>query len=775
MATTSKSLKERGIEQTALAAGWQPYTMHGRPGWRYPVQFADGTAYRWKAGDKQKPKYCWLGGQPKACKYYIPQNINALRSAIEAADGVLYIANGEPSVLAYLAAGVQNVLSWFGEGQPPHTLSEALRAWGVRDVRYPVDKDDAGRKSALAVRSRLKDSGIAFHPLQWGEAVAEKGDANDLWQAVGSDALQFVETLDQLNALLLPTEEIVTPAPSRQYSGVPSLKRADAIAAVIERAEAQGRTKVRGDFLNFCCLLHEEDEPSAGINTKTGTYTCFVCGSFKLLEVCERLGIDYTPYQPADHTNSERSNGRQTRQQEVSAVEQYHKNGVPDSWRSTLLRQDANAAVVYELLTTAITARHVEADNITHAALMRASLALGWGCSRDLLYRGMEWLAKQLIAELRTDQHLSVGNSAINSIAGRHAGTYQLRTLGEQRKALLTTATPAIIQRRYPVEATPERAAVAAPLSVRALAEGLEIDEDCAVDAATDLELIAEAIRTSQPREQEKAQKGVRRDFDRLASWLMDATSAPLPEGWRLGSVKDYRTAVVRAWKLHDPDADWLNGDKKTAQALGITAKTVSAYLERAGVDVEHNQRVEHRITSPKQIEREVTRVAFEVKGRPLHFKAKVGNSDVHYDYSREAAARVADLVVAGVEVYTVYQVANKHTAIADALPPVPAPRQVAAANPRPISDEGIEQPQPEEPRKRAAGYSPEWVRGQLALYLRLLGWQQGERYVNPDNGEMACLSADGRQLASLLLGREVGGMFQIAEQLGAVITRIGG
>lgn len=302
--TPLQQLRERGIAQTAASYGARFVWHHQRPAVEYralPTQ-----AVRRKFFDGRKPKYGWETGHKEkfGAVYYIPQGEAALRAAIAAADGQLWIANGEPSLWAYHAAGCLNSICWFGEGSIPHTLSADLRVWGVTEVRNPADNDDGGRKSAKGVRSLLKESGIRYLPLEWGENLKKGYDANDSWIDAGFDAARFVERLQNLKALILPSDELPSRRPwPAATSGDRGMKKADAIAEIISRAESrQGRqAKRNGKYANFCCLLHEEREPSAGINVETGTYTCLAgCGSLRLEEVCERLNIDYHPYTPPE-------------------------------------------------------------------------------------------------------------------------------------------------------------------------------------------------------------------------------------------------------------------------------------------------------------------------------------------------------------------------------------------------------------------------------------------------------------------------------------------
>lgn len=377
--TPNNKLVERGIAEPTQRYGWGSYTYQNRPGWSFPVSYPGGTARRWKAADGQKPKNKWIPGQPDNCKYYIPHGEDALRAAIEQADGTVWFANGEPSLLAHLAADIENVICWFGEGSVPHSLAADLLQWGVREVRHPADKDEAGRKGAVKVRAQLKDSGIVYKPLQWGDDAGEHYDANDAWIAAGFDAWAFIDALHDLQPLLLPADEKPVRTPARKAHNGVSLKKADAIAEVIRRVE--GRTHKNGDYVNFCCPLHEEHEPSAGINTKTGSFTCFGgCGSLSLEEVCERLGIDYQRYQPTrmggnaalppvDQSASHHGNAKEPRSQ------YFHADGLPDTWLRAfckIFHGSKNAPKVARLWFEGLRAGLLDPQDVTLAALCHA-------------------------------------------------------------------------------------------------------------------------------------------------------------------------------------------------------------------------------------------------------------------------------------------------------------------------------------------------------------------------------------------------------------------
>lgn len=308
-AAAQSKLQERGIFTAALSTGWTFYSYKNQPGWRYPVyDVFSGTrlAWRWKALDSRAtPKYVWLTDKNAACKFYTNSH---LRQAIQAAGGVLYIANGEPSVLAYIAAGVPNVLSWFGETSVPATLAADLQRLGVREVRYPADKDETGRKSALKVRELLTGSGILFKPLAFDDDVPDKGDANDLWRACGFAAAEFQRRLAGLAALILPepSSHLFMSGErdiSRLYSvGVTETRgeiNPDLINAIAARLGVTGFRANGWSSRNVLSPFREEKRPSAAFNRNSGVLHDFGTGeSYSVREVAEQLQIDWWAYQP---------------------------------------------------------------------------------------------------------------------------------------------------------------------------------------------------------------------------------------------------------------------------------------------------------------------------------------------------------------------------------------------------------------------------------------------------------------------------------------------
>ena len=202
-------LAERGILEPAEKAGWVP----GGNGWTYPVFDTDGLPLkspdghpikRWKNFSSHlTPKYLW---KPAGVREYCPRYylLPGTKQAILDTGGRVYLASGEPDVLAYHAAGYQNALCWFGgEESTPATLAEDLSKLGVREAIYYPDLDATGISSAQKVAQLLHGSGIDLRVFQLPGELGAKGDINRLWKHSGFDRAFFQLSLSQLSRMII--------------------------------------------------------------------------------------------------------------------------------------------------------------------------------------------------------------------------------------------------------------------------------------------------------------------------------------------------------------------------------------------------------------------------------------------------------------------------------------------------------------------------------------------------------------------------------------------
>lgn len=213
----SAILERRGIASMATTMHWTPYRVNESWGWRYPVLSSQSKPYlldgkevsRWKNAEPEKGerKYGWFPKQHDLAKYYVCYNLPQM---IKDANGMLWLARGEPDALTYWTAGLP-ALCWLnGESAIPESFVADMLKAGVNTIYDYVDCDKAGVASAKKIALLLKDSGIEYKPHALPYPMGSKKDINDYWIDLHFDREAFIENLMTLPALLLPTE-IETP------------------------------------------------------------------------------------------------------------------------------------------------------------------------------------------------------------------------------------------------------------------------------------------------------------------------------------------------------------------------------------------------------------------------------------------------------------------------------------------------------------------------------------------------------------------------------------
>ncbi len=310
-------LARRGLTQTAQAAGWNKYELHGSPGWVYPLFRSDGKAVadvkRWKNADSNGDlKYCWFGKGEKP-KYYL---FGDTKRAIADKGGVCYLASGEPDVLAYRAAGIRNVICWFGENSIPDSLADDLKYLGVTVLNDYPDRDTAGITKAARVMELLKGSPILYLVYKLPGDDDSKNDINWLWIEKEFNATRFESALLDCDAysegelaLSIPAVEKPPKQPEiakqaewtdKQQEAIDKIahaRLADDVRVYMERHydgwQSDGWSK------NKKCPFHDDQHASAGVNRDSLVYTCFVpgcVGTLDKVQYGERIGLSLQSY-----------------------------------------------------------------------------------------------------------------------------------------------------------------------------------------------------------------------------------------------------------------------------------------------------------------------------------------------------------------------------------------------------------------------------------------------------------------------------------------------
>lgn len=293
-------LQQRGILESARESGWQDaykfFPDIGKQwGWKYPLVdplTCEPIDYFWKNADNTQKgkKYRPFDGSLTdywAGTWYIPEPQKVME-AVRDNEGVLYIANGAPSLLAYRAAGYYNSIAGRAETKPPEKLALVLTKYGVTRVLYPVDNDTAGKQSAEHWREALRGTGIDFEPLQW-QTDNPKYDANDAWIESQFDKALFTKKVN--NCLPL---KLAPPKPRPTYDNADYSDNAPLIEKIISRLGIQHWNQSGYARKNVFSPFRDEKVPDFNINRDTGVGYDFGTGiSYSPKQIADALGISY--------------------------------------------------------------------------------------------------------------------------------------------------------------------------------------------------------------------------------------------------------------------------------------------------------------------------------------------------------------------------------------------------------------------------------------------------------------------------------------------------
>ena len=289
-------LENRGIAQAALDCDWREESYNGASGWTYPVINMGGQPYparRWKRAVGEGQRYAWLPKKPEGVKYYLtPGAVEAIQRM-----GFVYLASGEPDVLAYRAAGIPETLCWFdGENAQPETFWEDMRCLNVNTVSYAPDRDETGMKAAAKLyQTKPEDMALVLNALPG--KLGSKQDINDLWGMAGHDRQRFMGLLGGLEPIegydlemyFEARKESYTPGPAGDglYEQWCALIEVAAVARWnIAPPNGEGYSQK-----NFRSPTRQDNDPSASWNYRTHGYKDFGDVEFNTHDVARILNM----------------------------------------------------------------------------------------------------------------------------------------------------------------------------------------------------------------------------------------------------------------------------------------------------------------------------------------------------------------------------------------------------------------------------------------------------------------------------------------------------
>lgn len=286
-------LTRRGIFDSWARHGLEPQGNKAR----YPIFNLAGETigHRVKFLNHPKFKYLWSPKKPQSeiAEWYI---LPGTAKAIAEADGICYLANGEPALHAYHSATVYNTIATtLSEVAVPKNILSIFKSLGIKKLINIADSDEAGRGAATNWRDALYGSGIDYQALQWPDGLGDKADANDAWIDYDFNAHAFQHVIKNCRALLLRAYEIAPDTPVN--TDIPDIT--EPLSGAIAEAIAPRMTgKVHNGFHMHTCVHHDDKKASAGFDPTTGVINCFACGSHSPYETAEALGIDWRSFYP---------------------------------------------------------------------------------------------------------------------------------------------------------------------------------------------------------------------------------------------------------------------------------------------------------------------------------------------------------------------------------------------------------------------------------------------------------------------------------------------
>jgi hypothetical protein len=588
-------LRKRSISRyTATYFGIRPH----KRGWVYPAT-PNHPVQRWKAFPRQRgPKYLWQPAQPDDITFYDPHGDLAAR--IAAADGVLFLAAGEPDVWALYEGGILNATATMhGEGTMPPWLVGELHRLGVTVGRIWPDRDDAGLNHAAKLRDVLAGTDIRLEAFTLPYSPNSKADINQLLIDVGPDNLRTA--LEACPPLDLPS-----PQPARATHTSPYTSPTSDVADLYERwcVEVVEQAAVAAWNIappnskhlsrrNFSSPLREDRRPSAQWSYIAHGFKDYATGEFyNTHTVADLLGVQsWADYKAALHPTVEPQKVPHLRHFPQSVPIRLIQLGLNlhgDTWlnvRRGVLPNFGAAMVTYYVWTELVRAGVLRDDEpFTAKQLAREAEQHGYGLSKDTAGKGLELLAEWEIGDFLSlySESTCVGTETrlFPEKRGPKGKPFLMRPLVEALLAFLAKLEPYLLSCVL-VNEFPD-----VPVAAEALADKLaELDLTAEQVAAIDARcqgLFAEHHETylAAWREFERRRGIFRLKYGLPA--LLDDLPLRLPEGVTISNAARFRDAVD---DMHLEAAGGVRENRyAAARAVGRTLSTHKASCDRRGI-----------------------------------------------------------------------------------------------------------------------------------------------------------------------------------------------
>ena len=293
----NEKLTARGVPNVADIAQLRYATHQGRPCIIAPMlesigsdKIVDRVIFLDNAGKKRT----WMQIGKSTTLYLMPGHTEKLRQAIADDDSIVFLAPGEYDFYSFIQADIHNVIGLNGESGFGLELIETCLQLDVKHIVYPIDNDDAGRKSAKRLLQLAHDKGFTITILDLSAYVPDKGDVNDLWLSCNCDRDTFI---DRLNRCPKHAIDYTPPKPKAgyQYDDSECADKASLIEQVAKRLGVWDAPRNNDGWTikPFSSPFREDKNPSAGFNFITGVFSDFNDRNRSIWELADHFGIPY--------------------------------------------------------------------------------------------------------------------------------------------------------------------------------------------------------------------------------------------------------------------------------------------------------------------------------------------------------------------------------------------------------------------------------------------------------------------------------------------------
>lgn len=567
---------------------------------------------RWRYTDELKPKY----GSVKDCKrvwYHLDRAI----ARAEKTGQPLILANGGAGATVANVKGLAATAINGGESTiPANLLDELKRKYPEGEIWIVFDCDDKGRKAAPAVCAQLRLAGYTARAIDLG------------LPGKGGDIADFLKLYPASHLADLPT--LPEPVEQRQHRISQTDKETpiELINALATAYHAAPPNSNGWSRKNIVCPFHDDHDPSAGFNWKTGVLNCQVCGAHSPHAQAEHFGIDWRSFYPKPsralhHTPTLRNDPRRTSETEYSFSKQVFTQVTEPSIAPHVSLSDAAILELANNLTagSAMLARLMDIlhdelpDSFCDADVKNVLAQAGYSMSHATIERSVK-LIVGVITELSSKSHTKENPLQCDNLRkkGRPAQYYRFLSYDERMSRIKADILTRLIKAKFKDASTP-----IPQFSAKMLTDALGLAADTAQILAETLDSAAPLPASEQDTSAARL-KEVHAEYRRIVQGLEQGSItrlkvAELPDKARRSPNAYLDTLRLEIVALHD--GQQVSG-RRIGALIGIhDHRAMTRKAQQLGI-----QRHEETLVIPIQDAAQIETIARKNRAYPLRIIA---------------------------------------------------------------------------------------------------------------------------------------------------------